>query len=390
MRLIIKNALQKYTILNKAYSNFVPIVFRIVTKLLVKDKKKIIFSSFSGRSFNDSPKKLYDLISKDPFFESYKLIWAFEDPCRFKNLVDKCVKVDSLSYFYHMLTARVWVANVNVDRGLNIKPSGTIYINTWHGTPLKRIGNDVAGRSDFNWQDVDIVSVTGDYEEKIFKESFSLNTASTAVIKGNPRHDGVFHGSNNRDEAERLYKTSGKRVILYAPTWRGTSMKSVNELFDLERWREELSETHVFWVREHIISQIESPMHNYETNDFVFNMTSVPDVADLLPFVDVLISDYSGMFFDFSFYHRPMFCFAHDYEDYVTERGLYCDLSVLFGERFIKDSDILLGAIQLDANKSTCDFSAAFNQKYMFPPGNAGYRLVEKLKQKLMVTESGH
>ena len=63
-------------------------------------------------------------------------------------------------------------------------------------TVKKKIGNDVSGRSDFDWRDVDIVSVTGDYEEKIFKESFNLNKASTTIIKGNPRQSkSEAHGS---------------------------------------------------------------------------------------------------------------------------------------------------------------------------------------------------
>ena len=94
------------------------------------------------------------------------------------------------------------------------------------------------------------------------------------------------------------------------------------------------------------------------------------------------------VFFDFSFYHRPMFCFAHDYEDYVARRGLYCDLSKLFEERFIEDSNTLLGAVKRDAENSICDFSINFNKKYMYPSGNAGNKIVERLRQQLVTLEN--
>ena len=68
----------------------------------------------------------------------------------------------------------------------------------------------------------------------------------------------------------------------------------------------------------------------------------MPDVFEILPYVDILISDYSGMFFDFSHYNKPMICFAHDYEDYILKRGLYCDLKKTFRNRFCKDSKELL------------------------------------------------
>ena len=90
MRLVIKNALQKYIIVNKIYSICISIAFRIITNILIKDHKKVIFSSFSGRSFNDSPKRLYELIKNDSYFKDFTLIWAFEDPNNFKNVVDKC------------------------------------------------------------------------------------------------------------------------------------------------------------------------------------------------------------------------------------------------------------------------------------------------------------
>ena len=88
MRLLLKNTLQKNAVFNKIYIKIVPFIIKCFGMLLVKNPRKIVFSSFSGRSFNDSPKKIYDLIKKDPFFRRYRFVWAFDEPERYKDPVE--------------------------------------------------------------------------------------------------------------------------------------------------------------------------------------------------------------------------------------------------------------------------------------------------------------
>ena len=92
MRIMIKNFLQNYTVVNKLYKLIFTKIFWLAF-LGFNTNKKIIFSSFSGRTFNDSPKVLFDLITQDPDFSDYRLIWAFDKPRDFNHTVKDTVKI---------------------------------------------------------------------------------------------------------------------------------------------------------------------------------------------------------------------------------------------------------------------------------------------------------
>ena len=111
-----------------------------ILKMFIKvDQKKILFMSFGGQKYDDSPKVLYEAIQNDSFFESYELIWGFTDPDKYPEITKK-VKVDTLSFYKTALSAHIWVNNSSVTRGLKLKRKGIFEINTWHGTPLKKNG----------------------------------------------------------------------------------------------------------------------------------------------------------------------------------------------------------------------------------------------------------
>ena len=310
IRITLKRYLQNIALINYCYVFVMSFILNFLKLFVFKNQKKIIFSSFSGRSFNDSPKRLFELIIEDEFFKEYRIIWAFEETKKFNIYPYESVKIDSVKYFYHILTANVWITNVNIDRGLRIKPSRVIYVNTWHGTPLKKVGNDVNARSDFNWNNVDIATVTGDYEKSIFINAFKLDEKRTKIIKGNPRHDKII-GSISSEDKDFLdkYNPERKKIILYAPTWRENKSFNFTDLIDIKEWESKLKETHVIWAREHIISSVETPKPFNYKNNFLVDISSISDVFDILSYVDILISDYSGMFFDFSYSNKPMICF---------------------------------------------------------------------------------
>lgn len=135
-------------------------------KLFVKtDDKLILFNSFAGRKYDDSPKAIYEEMKKDPRFKDYRLVWAFHQPEKYD--APQKIKTDSLTYFKTALAARVWVTNSSVERGLNFTGKRTLYFNTWHGTPMKKM------RSDINKDSYDANAVDG--ESKINHDDINTN-----------------------------------------------------------------------------------------------------------------------------------------------------------------------------------------------------------------------
>jgi len=94
-------------------------VFQLWGKFLKTDKNTILFVSFMGKNFNDSPKVIYEYIKGNSEYSGFCCVWAFEHPEKFPEL--ETVKIDSMAYFKLVLKAKYWVTNTNIERGLRFK-----------------------------------------------------------------------------------------------------------------------------------------------------------------------------------------------------------------------------------------------------------------------------
>ncbi len=88
-------------------------------KLFVRtDERLILFNSFGGKSFNDSPRAIYEAMCRDPRFAGFRFVWAFQEPEKFTVKNGEKIKSDTLPYFLTALKARVWITNSSLERGL--------------------------------------------------------------------------------------------------------------------------------------------------------------------------------------------------------------------------------------------------------------------------------
>lgn len=301
-------------------------------KLVIKSNDKLIlFNSFAGRKFDDSPRAIYEEMKKDLRFKDYKLVWAFHQPE--KHDAPEKIKTDGMTYFKTALAARVWVTNSSVERGLNFTGKHTLYFNTWHGTPMKKMGSDInALNTSFGSKGenhFDIMMSQGHFETDVFSRSFGI-PKEKFLEAGLPRNDIL---ANYTDEyrvqlRERLSIRPDQTVILYCPTFREYD-KDANlgvvmaPPMDLKQWERELGEGYVLFMRAHY--EVAKVM-NIEENYFVRNMTDYPNLNDLYIAADILISDYSSVFFDYSITRKPMLHFCYDYDKYSSKRGMYFDI----------------------------------------------------------------
>ena len=171
---------------------------------------------------------------------------------------------------------------------------------------------------------------------------------------GYPRNDILFATGAEReavsaDVRERLALPAGKKVLLYAPTWRddeyyvGGSYK-ISMMLDLEAARERLGDDHVLLVRRHpnVVDDIPGA-----GDGFVFDVSTYPDMADLLAITDVLITDYSSVMFDFASTGRPMLFFTYDLAHYRDKlRGFYFDFEAEAPGPLLSTSDEVVAAIR--------------------------------------------
>ncbi|MGI6007465.1 MAG: CDP-glycerol glycerophosphotransferase family protein [Ruminococcus sp.] len=307
--------------------------FNIIRFFVRTDDRLILFNSFGGKFFNDSPKAVYDQMIRDSRFSDCRFVWAFQRPEEYDLPRGEKIKTDTMRYFVTALKARCWVTNSSLERGLGIRGKHTYFVNTWHGTPLKKMGSDLGEenssfKSKNSWN-MDLFTTQSSYESEIFTRVFQLKPR-ICQITGLPRNDELCHVTEERrrEIRERLGLEECNRVILYAPTFREYEKNSARECIfappvSWDRWQEVLGNNTVILVRAHYEAL---QAMNLDWEERVRDMSGYPSLNELMIASDVLLSDYSSVFFDYSILEKPMVCFAYDYDQYQKKRGMYFDI----------------------------------------------------------------
>lgn len=357
--------------LQRAYKALGGLLFRIVGCFTGIDQRLVLFSAH-GRGYNDSPRTLYEAMQDDPRCRGFTYVWALEDPAQAPQGC-RAVRPDTPAYFVTALRARYWVTCVNIERGLTFKKKGTTYLNTWHGTPLKTIGNAAGGRGDYDFSHIDLFCCAGDYEKAIYLRDFRVRPQ--AILKsGLPRNDELYRADALAVEQARalLGIPPGKRVILYAPTWRdsadGGASYVVKPPVDMEKWKAALGSDTLVLVRAHAYT---NKLMGIRFDGQVRDVTRYPYVNHLMLAADVLVSDYSAILFDYAILLRPMVCFGYDYEEYKAARGLYLDLDrVLPGGVLRTQEQVLDRLVHMDEEEEKAR-TRAFRDAYLQWGGQA-------------------
>lgn len=351
-------------------------------------QKLIVFESFGGRQYSCSPRALYEELCRNPLYKDYKKIWAFQDPEKHRYLEKdpdtKVVAYHSEAYYKAYAMAKVWVSNFRLGNELQPKKN-QIYIQTWHGTPLKRLGFDIenfngskGAQRELEYQyssDVKrysyLLSPSQFYKEKI-TGAFGLEKFGKTDIfidGGYPRNDFLLRLTDKKKEELKAQMDipDDKKVILYAPTWRETEHEPgcgyrYKLAVDFDKWRRALGEDVLILYRSHYFISNEIDLRPYE--GFVRNVSDYDDINDLYAVSDMLITDYSSVFFDYANLNRPIVFFMYDYEQYKNElRGFYIDEVELPGP-IVKDEDDLLKVLGEYQGQGYESVYQAFNEKY--------------------------
>ncbi|MDN6572554.1 MAG: CDP-glycerol glycerophosphotransferase family protein, partial [Staphylococcus equorum] len=244
--------------------------------------------------------------------------------------------------------ANFWVFNSRMPNWLK-KNKDTIYIQTWHGTPLKRLGADIQevampGTDTERYKNNFIFEASrwnyliapNQYSEDIFKRAFQFK--NTFLEIGYPRNDELVNNKNNQELKDELKeKIIGKkngRVILYAPTWRDDYFIKKGSYkffmpFDLGKITNCLDEEDTFIIRPHYLVGDSINIKGYENQ---VKVCIDENINELYLISDLLITDYSSVMFDYAILQRPMLFYPYDMAHYKEKlRGFYLDYSEVPG-----------------------------------------------------------
>ena len=370
------------------------------------DDKTIFFESFGGASASCSPKAIYNYLIENKDYKDYKFIWAFKNPKkdhlikRNKNLT--IVKSKSKDYYKYLSKSKYWIVNSLLDLSV-IKKKNQIYVQCWHGTPLKKLRCDITvtgsvlntkeeviKRNNLDVAKIDYFISPSKYSTEKFTSAFNLknlNKENIIIEKGYPRNDKLINYTQNdiNDIKEKLNIKTNKKIILYAPTFRDDEHKSglgytYKLNIDFDKLKKELGKDYVILIRAHYFIANSFDFNKYK--DFVYNVSDYDDINDLYIISDLLITDYSSVFFDYAILKRPILFYMYDYKNYKTKlRDFYLDLKELPGPIIEKQEDLVKDIKQIDKvfNKYK-EYYQTFNKKFNpYEDGKSSIRVVKEI-----------
>nr|WP_055468907.1 bifunctional glycosyltransferase family 2 protein/CDP-glycerol:glycerophosphate glycerophosphotransferase [Streptomyces sp. NBRC 110030] len=317
----------------------------------------VLFDAFKGTQYSDSPRALHEeLLRRGTDLEH---LWVVRDDQ--VDVPDTAIPIRMWSpeWYEALATSRYVVANNHLPDWFQ-KREGQIVVQTWHGTPLKKIGHDIESihfadqryleRVEKEVQNWDMLVSPNSFSTPILQRAFGF--PGEMVESGYPRNDILRLPGTEQREREiraRIGLPEGKRVVTYAPTWRDDQYYAPGKYkldfrIDLADARARLGEEHVLLVRRH--PNVVDPVPG-AGDGFVFDVSDYPDMADLSLITDIMITDYSSLMFDFVNTGRPILFFTYDLEHYRdTLRGFYFDFAGSAPGPLLDTSEVLVSAVE--------------------------------------------
>ena len=347
------------------------------SEVLPLQDKTVLFECFHGRLISCNPYALFLHMLGEDEYSDWNYVWVINDrrdiPARLRGLENVIyVPRDSDAYLRYLATAKLLINNVTFPSYF-MRRDGQFYLNTWHGTPWKTLGKDVKneflihGNVSRNFLQMSHIASPNRYTSDILINSYGVAGLykGSVLETGSPRIDLTIGATDQQrnDLRKSLGIESGRKVVLFAPTWRGTLSAPYHEVSETVDVIKRLAgvDCHVLFRGHYFVQEsleLESAAGCVVPDEVTTN--------ELLSIVDVLVTDYSSVFFDFLPTGKPVVFHLSDHENYRTERGLYFDLDELPGEVVTNADDLcsLLSNMLIDKSGVPHPGYAAAVRKY--------------------------
>lgn len=376
-----KNELYKYLYKNK-YSKE-PI-----------EENWVMFETFFGKNYSDSPKYIYEYLAQHNT-KNFKFIWVLNNNTK-PPYGATVVRRFSREYAYYLAKSKYFVFNVRQPLWF-VKREGQVFLETWHGTPLKKLvfdQDEVTAASPLykaqffrQKQEWDYLIAANPFSTETFRRCFKFDNEMLEV--GYPRNDLMYHPDREKialDLKKKLGIPLDKKTILYAPTWRddefyGAGQYKFTLKLDLQKMKEALSDEYVVLLRTH--HYIADNLDVTGVEDFAINLSKYDDITEIYLVSDICITDYSSVFFDYANLKRPVLFYTYDIEKYRDIlRGFYIDINKEVPGPLLYTTEEVVDAI-----KNIDQISEQYKERYAefyerfcsVDDGNASKRTVERV-----------
>ena len=359
---------------NWKYKHIYSGYYKKLIKKTIVDPKKIIIFTPNFDSMSPSVNLIYEQLCEKGY--AISIINQFKDE---KDVFN----------FISCIVSSVIIITSNDDPILNVLPirKETKIVNLWHGCgALKKFGYSKMkewNKSVFSfkkYQNVSLFTVSSEKVLPFYSEATGISlTRNIIKATGISRTDIFFDKKYLEACYEKKLKLTDKKIILYAPTFRGHNLSTAftPEFLDFEFLKEQLGSEYIFLVKRHPDTLGKHYSIPDSCKDFVFDVSSDGSISDLIVMSDILISDYSSLFFEWCLFDKPVLFLTPDFEDYFDNRGFYIKFELFVEKARCNNSQELVSAIQ-NINNYDFSFLKQVRDDYMSAcDGHATKRIIE-------------
>lgn len=352
-------------------------------------KNKIVFMTFD-RDYTCNPKYIAEEILRQNLDMDLVWITAREtvDSTHFPQKI-RLVNYGSAEMFEEMATAKVWIDNALTGVWHNMpKKKNQIYLNTWHGSlGIKKLSGDsrwlrTAARCN---KATDYCITNSTFEENVFRTTF---WADTPVLRlGHARNDILINPDQTAAARKKVLEYYGlsedTKIAMYAPTFRDNGNTQVYNI-SFQTLKQSLAKRFggnwVIFERAHFKNRASQVPHMEKD---VINVSSYPDMQELMAAADAGVTDYSSWAYDYILTGKPVFIYAPDLSAYAGGRGFYYPIETTPFAIAETNEQLSECIEQFDADQYEKDVKAFLEDKGCYEKGNAAAEIVSFLKEKM-------
>lgn len=337
---------------------------------------KITFISYRSDKLEKDFKLLAKNLEKEKKYKLKYILTKYENTLmgNIKYLFNCIIQV------YHVNTSKVVILDYNNFVVSHFKKKYVQVIQVWHASgAIKKFGNDI--KREYPIRNYNYVLSTSTYWKKIYSKAFNVAEENVLPL-GIPRTDNLFSSKKlakyKKDIFNKYPNIKGKKIVLYAPTFRGDPINDVfYQPINLDYIREQLGDEYVViyklhpWLQDRELSKDNNIINGKGDG-----------IRKLFAITDFLICDYSAVIFDFSILCKPMVFFAPDLEEYKSERGMYEEYEEIMPGPICRTEDEVIESIK--KNKFNLSDINKFKNKYFdYQDGMATERVSNFIKSLL-------
>lgn len=362
--------------------------FGLIKLVTPMSDETFFINSFFGKSFSGNPRALFEgLIEKFP--NSDYIIVLNDEQARqtvkaqYPDINIQFVARHEKAYLKALARAKYWIMDINFPFRLKPHKNG-VFVQTWHGTPLKHIGNDLPDDNDFkrltareplNW---DYFVSNAPEDNWLYERAFNLK--QTKIMSyGLPRNDYLAKHKDDRELVAslkaKLQLDATRKTILYAPTFRDDE-PTFKLALDLEQFEAQLGDQYDLLIRLH--PNVADQMPDIAAYPHVHNVNRYASIEELYLAADVLMTDYSSVFFDYALLEKPIVFYAYDLDKYqAILRGFYFDYQAFIPGPLVTDNQALYTLLSQGLTAQT---TKAFNQLHNAnTDGSATQKIIQEV-----------